>query len=313
MSLGRSRVLSPKQIQACFKSPSSSMAMPSPLTDASIYVPPEILETIFDFVDFADRNPRSLIDVASVCRRWRDTIYSSPGFWTTLHISPTLAIPPQGENGDKGLAEYLDLWFSRAGDFPLTLHLAMRADEWPPQSLLHYIVHNQRWRSLTFRTVCIPHHHRPLRTLFWMGELLTAVTTLSEQLGYGCWKMLQSFTIESTSSVMASPFQFVQVAPWLKDLNLTLQSFSNGAFISKPFVDVKNLRSLSLVGYVNQITSEVASRLYYGTIQGRTRLESLKIPGHICEMSATSAMPAPVVPIPNTVLSCLHLHDCPNI
>jgi hypothetical protein len=59
MLVRRPRVLSPNQIQACFKPP----------TNASIHVPPEILETIFNFIDFTDRNPRSLIDVASVCRR----------------------------------------------------------------------------------------------------------------------------------------------------------------------------------------------------------------------------------------------------
>lgn len=61
---------------------------------------------------------------------------------------------------------------------------------------------------------------------------------------------------------------------------------------------------------MNGITVPAAGRLHYGTIREGVRLQSLKIPDHQCPVFV---MATPLVPITNTVLSCLHLHDYHNI
>jgi hypothetical protein len=60
-------------------------------------LPPELLFSVFAEVDFSEYSPYSLINVASVCGRWRDVVYSQPSLWTALTIPAHIA--PQHEHG----------------------------------------------------------------------------------------------------------------------------------------------------------------------------------------------------------------------
>jgi len=49
-------------------------------------LPTEILLSIFDFDVRVNYHPKRKYELAGVCRRWKDIIFDSASFWTTIHV-----------------------------------------------------------------------------------------------------------------------------------------------------------------------------------------------------------------------------------
>ncbi|KAJ7784080.1 hypothetical protein B0H16DRAFT_1491296 [Mycena metata] len=90
-------------------------------------LPPEITTEIFLHYAFAvyeedEREPllpcRDILILTMVCRAWRHLALSAHGLWSTIDLGNF----PPSHKARREMEDIVDVWFSRAGAIPLSLH-----------------------------------------------------------------------------------------------------------------------------------------------------------------------------------------------
>jgi hypothetical protein len=214
--------------------PSESFSFISPL-------PLEILAKIFEIV--VENDDIQPLDLAIVCRKWRDTIYAHPRFWMTRRCSTS---NPPSIQRSTNLVPHLQRWFERAGTLPLTLKLTMTSTLSTEEllTLTVFLVENTRWHSLHLKW-----DNSMGSGWHWFHSLFSAVLQTE---GLSCWETLQKLEIEARGICLQDDVQlpFSSIAPNLCELKISLHQIEDAACLIQASFIPKKLRHLEIDSWV---------------------------------------------------------------
>ncbi|KAJ3544577.1 hypothetical protein NMY22_g2732 [Coprinellus aureogranulatus] len=281
--------------------------MPTSLHD----IPPEVLAGIFDRVGLHDddASARTRIALASVCEAWRDTVYSSPQFWTTLRFSfrRSLSLPEELR-----LVAYMENWFSRAGSLLLDLELTTQAEvtHHTPSHLITFLVRTAKWKALSFSIVAPRYHNLSGRAVPWLWMLFREAGEYSRAGGSACWASLLALKILASGSsiVEVDPLPLYKAAPSIRSLHIAIMNAEDAAWL---LVDWTGVRDLYLKGMFLWSGGQ-AVQFYFSVLSQASRLKTLRMEDSGLSVHTIESQEA-VSPIANDSLSSLDTFDSPFI
>ncbi|KAJ3522178.1 hypothetical protein NMY22_g12002 [Coprinellus aureogranulatus] len=288
------------------------------LSESMDALPPEILATVFSFMDFGECSPNFIIRVASVCRRWRDIVYSRREFWTSLTV-PAHKTPTDLEDGcthTTALLGYMQRMFDRSGNLPLNLVLkTFHTGATAPPRLTQFLVEASRLEELSIEALSPPFEYQHRRGLNpWLSALLEEALHLSKIHGGPCWASLRCLKFSSSTHGLSgrAELPLVEVAPSLERIDFALYSIEDPSGVWNSLIKLKALRHLRLDSRIRG--SEATKEIFIlQIIRSSEQLESLTI-RDLHDSQAEVGMlptPAPTYTFSNVTLS--HLDLCDNL
>ncbi|KAJ7764318.1 hypothetical protein B0H16DRAFT_1883572 [Mycena metata] len=147
--------------------------------------------------------------LAQICSQWRGVAMKTPHLWRSIHLEfsdtyvsdsiPLLFGPPGAEVAEDQSPALLDLWFTRAGGYSLSISLiCSEFDSYPPRILPAIAAHLERWGRLELAM--------PMADFVQFNEIK------------GPFPLLQSLSIQITDS--AEPFVDIAVNTMLNSPRL---------------------------------------------------------------------------------------------
>lgn len=200
--------------------------------------PTEVLAHIFELrQDGGPYDGSILLQVASVCKHWKEVAFTHPQLWSTLQCElPSDTDSARWTQDVVFFVKRLARWFGRAGHIPLALEVTFTAmHDGGGRVLAEYLASCPKWRDLRF----IDRRHNPSRRdkWRWMLSIILAGERRNEPArGNVCWPSLEALHIDVSGSVFDSedglilPLQ--SVAPNLHKLSLAVANVQTTTILS---------------------------------------------------------------------------------
>ena len=273
-------------------------------------IPPEILAQILQLTDYEALSHSRIFHLASVCKRWKEVVFTSPHFWTTLECTISDRLKNGPESTVPALLERFERWFARAGDMPWSLCLSFNTASRKTSQLYQYIIGIPRWRSLSFTL-----NLTGASNWNWFEGLVAAAQASGKANGdTPCWPQLETLEIEApgvrySDGRLALPLQ--SIAPNLRNLKVTVAELGGpifNAFEGFPWTNLVHFEFAGLVG-VESLD------FYLRLLSQAPNLRTLKALDNQNDFSAMLPLSSVTVPIPLTHINLRHLalHDSPNV
>ncbi|KAH6918010.1 hypothetical protein BKA70DRAFT_1416035 [Coprinopsis sp. MPI-PUGE-AT-0042] len=180
---------------------------------------------------------RFYLKLSSVCRRWRDIIFSMASLWRSSGSFLWTTKPERVVARAREAIQKLTLWYGRAGQLPLSISITMprcNTDGGPELCALNeYIVAIDRWEEITYTA------NAPLIT-----SLLDMARRRRENPPFARLRSLTMSLSWNDNQKLGPLSTFAQTFAGLTELNLRLVLWDPNAFLAQ--LHFPSLTSLSL-------------------------------------------------------------------
>jgi hypothetical protein len=193
----------------------------------------EILAYIFELrQDGGPYDGSALLQMASVCKHWKETVFTHPQLWTTLQCHL-----PEGTGSmpwEKAMVTFVNRiarWFGRAGHLPLALDISFTVfSDRGGRALAEFIAGCSKWRSLRF-TDRREDPGPKEKWRWWLGIILAGERRSDPEKGNACWPNLEALHIDASGTWLTREDGFVlplqSVAPNLRSLSIAMLSVND--------------------------------------------------------------------------------------